>query len=65
MDDEAVVRSVCEAVIRRIGYTPILAHDGENGLNIFEQQPGEIDLVLADISMPKLDGIEMVRRCSN
>jgi DNA-binding response OmpR family regulator len=34
-----------------------LAHDGEHGPNIFEQQPHEIDLVLADISLPKLDGI--------
>lgn len=51
-----------EAVIRRIAYTPILAHDGEHGLSIFGQQPQDIDLVLADGSVPNLDGIEMVRR---
>ncbi len=61
MDDEPIVRFVCEAVIRRLGQTPILAHDGEQGLNIFGQQPHEIDLIIADVSMPKLDGIEMVR----
>jgi DNA-binding NtrC family response regulator len=62
VDDEPTVRFVCGAVVRQIGYSPILAIDGEHGLTIFGQQPHEIDLVLADVSMPKLDGIEMVRK---
>ena len=62
MADEPVVRAVCEAAICRIGYTPTIAYDGEHGLSIFGQQPQEIDLVLADVSMPKLHGIEMVSK---
>jgi DNA-binding NtrC family response regulator len=62
VDDEPTVRFVCEAVVRHIGYSPILAVDGEHGLDIFGQLLHEIDLVIADVSMPKLDGIEMVRK---
>ena len=40
----------------------ILAQDGEEGLRAFTEHIHEIDLILADVAMPKMDGIELVRR---
>ena len=59
VDDEPFVRSVCEAVIRRVGYEPISAVNGEEGLSIFRNRSRDIGLVLSDLSMPKLNGLEM------
>jgi diguanylate cyclase (GGDEF)-like protein len=38
----------------------IMANDGENGLEVYKQNKENIDIVLTDILMPKMNGIEMV-----
>ena len=60
VDDTPANVRVLEARLAREGYEVIAAHDGEQALNAArEQQP---DLILLDIMMPKLDGIEVCRR---
>jgi adenylate cyclase len=60
VDDTPANVRVLEARLAREGYEVIAAHDGEQALRAArEQQP---DLILLDIMMPKLDGIEVCRR---
>jgi len=61
VDDEPTVRNVCAMVIRRSGYEPVIATDGIEGLNLFQERSDRICLVLSDVSMPQMDGIAMVR----
>ncbi len=56
IDDEEVVREMVCEIIKAQGYRVLSAASGEEGLEIFKQQPGGVDLVLLDMFMPGLDG---------
>ena len=60
VDDEASVRKVLTFPLERDGYTVVQAADGEEALERFGGQP--VDLVVLDIMLPKLDGLEVCRR---
>jgi DNA-binding NtrC family response regulator len=60
VEDEPVVRSLCKAALKHYGFEPILASDGAEGLEIYRRLHPEIALVLSDLMMPKLSGLEMV-----
>lgn len=47
---------------RDAGYAVVAAMDGINGLELLDQHAEEIDLVITDIEMPRLDGFEFTRR---
>jgi DNA-binding response OmpR family regulator len=52
-------------MLEHLGYRTIQARDGAEALSLFQEHRGEIDAVLLDISMPKMDGIrcfEEIRR---
>jgi signal transduction histidine kinase len=55
IDDSKTTRRSSASILRRAGHTPIEAEDGEAGLAALDARP-EIDLVLSDVVMPKLDG---------
>ena len=61
VDDEAPVRHMLRLVLERAGYTVIEAIDGEHGLEQLTNEP-EIDLVLSDLRMPRLDGMAFLDR---
>ncbi|AJE02213.1 ATP-binding response regulator [Geobacter pickeringii] len=58
VDDEAVIRDLCAKALK--GYQVLQAGDGEEALRLFEK--GGIDVILTDVMMPKLNGIELLRR---
>lgn len=58
VDDEAGVRRIAVSVLKRCGFGTIQACDGEEAVHQFRQNVGQIDLVLLDLSMPKLSGRE-------
>ena len=62
VDDDAVVRSLCEIILKRQKFHPILAADGIEGLERFKEFRNDIALVLSDIKMPGMDGIAMVKQ---
>ncbi len=58
VDDEAIIRDLCRKALK--GYRVLQAADGEEALGIF--QKGEIDVILTDVMMPKIGGIELLKR---
>lgn len=58
-DEELIMNLVCD-FLRRDGYEPLSAVDGEEALEIFRNNP-DIELVILDIMMPKIDGWEVCR----
>ena len=59
VDDEPAVVRVVTVFLARAGYMAIVAENGASGLEAFQASADQIDLVLADIVMPVLDGISM------
>lgn len=60
VDDEDVLQDVLSSVIRREGWKPVSARTGEEALQILEQE--EIDLVLLDLMLPAMSGMEVLRQ---
>lgn len=60
VDDEPAVRRALERALRLDNYEVQLAADGEQALDALADRPA--DAVILDILMPKLDGLEVVRR---
>lgn len=58
-DEELIMNLVCD-FLRRDGYEPLSATDGEQALDVFRANP-DISLVILDIMMPKIDGWEVCR----
>jgi two-component system sensor histidine kinase and response regulator WspE len=60
VDDSITVREVERQLLETHGYLVDVAVDGIDGWNAV--RTGQYDLVVSDIDMPRLDGIEFVRR---
>src|SRR5947207_6334348 len=60
VDDEQSVQTLLTYPLRKDGYEVVAAHDGREALDRFAEQ--RFDLVVLDIMLPKLDGIEVCRR---
>jgi DNA-binding NtrC family response regulator len=59
-DDEANLRKVLTAMLRREGYEVLSAADGEEAWDILQRSP--VDVLLTDLRMPKLDGMALLER---
>ena len=62
VDDEAVIRQVGETVLRLQGYHVLLAADGLEALEVYRREGSAIDLVILDLTMPRLSGSETLKR---
>ncbi len=60
VDDEEGIRNVLKITLAHAGFKVVLAPDGDKGLVLFEQE--RPDIVITDIKMPGIDGIELLRR---
>src|SRR5881227_764936 len=60
VDDEHSVQTLLSYPLRRDGYEVVPAHDGREALDRFAEQ--RFDLVVLDVMLPRLDGIEVCRR---
>ena len=59
VEDDRFLRRACEASLRQRGYTVTTAADGEEGLRA--ARADHPDLVLLDMLMPKLSGLDVLR----
>ncbi len=59
VEDEDPVRAFVKRALEMEGHTVFEAADGEDGIELFLAQGGAFDLLLTDIRMPFMDGIEL------
>lgn len=60
VDDEREIADLIDIYLKNEGFETAKAHDGEQALGMFAERP--FDLVILDIMMPKMDGLEVCRR---
>lgn len=60
VEDDKFLRRACDAGLRQRGYDVVTAADGDEGLRLARAVPPP-DIVLLDLLMPKLSGIEVLR----
>ncbi len=65
VEDDPSVRNFTARALTAAGHRIETAEDGLEGLGKIEEAKGAFDLVLSDIRMPAMDGIEMARAASN
>jgi CheY-like chemotaxis protein len=62
VDDEEALRSLATATLGSLGYRILTARNGFDALARYEQDRGEIALVVLDLIMPEMGGVETFRR---
>ena len=58
VDDEATMRAGTARIIEQLGLSALTASDGDEALAVFDNQRGDIALVLLDMAMPRMTGAE-------
>ena len=63
VDDSSVMRKIVERALRQAGLDPLVVHEagsGSEGLEVLKAR--QVDLILSDINMPSMDGLEFLRQ---
>lgn len=58
VDDEAMVRTTVEAMLKHMGFNPLTAMDGNEGLQLCREHHADLAVIITDTSMPGMDGVE-------
>jgi DNA-binding response OmpR family regulator len=62
VDDNFDIRVFTKMFLEAAGYTVVTAADGEEGLHFYEEHQSSIVLLLTDVVMPKMNGLELADR---
>ncbi|MEA3349581.1 MAG: response regulator, partial [Chloroflexota bacterium] len=60
VDDEKIIRVTVSKILEVEGYDVLTAENGTEALSILEEK--DVDLILLDICMPDIDGIEVMQK---
>jgi CheY-like chemotaxis protein len=62
VEDETLLADLLKTILQDRGYEVLVAHDGQEGFEIYQQNPDRIQLILSDMGLPRLGGYEMFLR---
>jgi hypothetical protein len=62
VDDEPMIRNLGRTILQRQGYDVLLAEDGQQAVEIYQREKKRIDLVILDLTMPRLSGRDTLRQ---
>ena len=58
VEDEPMVRKLGQSALTSLGFTVLLAGDGVEAMEVFQQHKDEVRCVVCDVTMPRMDGWE-------
>jgi two-component system cell cycle sensor histidine kinase/response regulator CckA len=61
-EDEVVVRNIVCLLLHHEGYQVLAAADGKEALELAHEYHGQIDLLVTDMRMPRMDGLSLAER---
>ncbi|MDP1854326.1 MAG: response regulator [Candidatus Omnitrophota bacterium] len=62
IDDENLVTDSIKRLLKKHGYNVTIANSGKDAIEIAKIKESGFDLIIADIRMPEMDGIETIKR---
>jgi PAS domain S-box-containing protein len=62
VEDEEMLTRLLRTSLQAAGYTVLIAVDGQEAVDLFDQHQDEIQLVLSDVGLPKLTGYDVFRK---
>ena len=62
VDDEEVLTNIAQRRLPSLGYTVTVANSCSEAIKIFKEAPEQFDLVITDLSMPKMTGVDLSKR---
>ena len=62
VDDEEIVVGVGKQMLEKLGYTVLIARSGQEAVNVYEDNPDDVSLVLLDMIMPGMEAGETYDR---
>lgn len=62
VDDEESIREVIEIILSEYGHHVICAENGQEALEILKREKDSIDILLSDIQMPVMNGVELLKK---
>ncbi len=60
IDDSVTMRQQLSFVLETRGFTVLQAEDGEEGLQMYKANKGDLKLIICDVNMPKKNGLEVL-----
>ena len=64
VDDEESLTRLSEQMLNRLGYQPYAFHSAGEALDFFKQNPKTVDLLITDLTMPYMSGLELAEACT-
>lgn len=65
IDDEQIMREGCSRILSKDGWAVVTAENGKQGLETIQTDPERIDLILLDLMMPGMSGMEVLDQVRN
>jgi CheY-like chemotaxis protein len=62
IDDEPLIRSLGESLLKTLGYEVLLAGDGLEAVQLYRSRRDEVDLIILDLTMPRLSGKDTLKQ---
>jgi two-component system, cell cycle sensor histidine kinase and response regulator CckA len=62
VDDDPQFLSLGQELLAYLGYQPLAASNGDQALEVFQQWQQEIDLVILDFYLPRIDGYQLLHQ---
>jgi two-component system, cell cycle sensor histidine kinase and response regulator CckA len=59
VEDERLMLQLLQRILSNSGYQVLTAADGEEAINVYRHHKREIDMVLLDLGLPKISGVEV------
>jgi chemotaxis protein histidine kinase CheA/ActR/RegA family two-component response regulator len=62
VEDSVATRQMLERLLSEVGLQVVVCRDGKEALQALSQRRGQVDLVISDVEMPKVNGFELLQR---
>ncbi len=62
VEDEVSVRLLADTILRRLGYTVLVAESGASAIRRWDEAKGVVDILLTDVIMPQMSGGELAHK---